>query len=106
MTNNLYRIEVIAHDNLPQIDTAGMLMTNEGIAYVKLHPVRIKPKKEKEAKLYWKADGPGRWTLTCNACDLPATGGEDAKYCSKCGAKFVKPKAERPVELEEGEEDG
>ena len=52
--NKLYRIEVIAHNNLPEIDTMGMLLTNEGIAYVKLHPVQIKAKQKADEVVYCK----------------------------------------------------
>ena len=96
MADNLYRIEVVGHDgqrspyNLPEIDTVGMLMTNEELAYVKLHKVRINATaKAKEAKMYWRHDAPGRQTLCCTACDLPCSGMEETKYCNKCGAKFL-----------------
>ena len=48
MDNKLYRIEVIAWDNLPDINTTGMLYTDQGVVFVKLHPVKLKaaPKNE------------------------------------------------------------
>lgn len=47
--NKLYRIEVLMRQNLPDIDTCGLLMTNEGYAYVKLHPVKLNAKPKTDA---------------------------------------------------------
>lgn len=48
MENNLYRIERMAFDNLPTVDVAGMLTTEQGLSFIKLHPVKLiaKPKSE------------------------------------------------------------
>ena len=90
MENNLYRIEVVAWDNLPSIDTMGMLYTNEGIAFVKLHPVKltVKPKsKDTHGKWVWKRlyEDDAYQTLVCSEC-MSADGASDLyKYCPNCG---------------------
>ena len=91
MENNLYRIEVIAYDNLPKIDTVGMLMTNDGIAFVKLHPVKLKAQPKNEAPHgQWKLEkNPymrDSWLYRCTACD--ARCGDNSRYCPNCGAKM------------------
>lgn len=59
MDNNLYRIESIRNTKLPKADACGSLLTNEGLAWVKLHPVKlnVKPKSEsytvEKAMHYW-----------------------------------------------------
>lgn len=40
--NKLYRIETLMNVNLPENDTEGILITNKGTTFVKLHPVQIK----------------------------------------------------------------
>ena len=89
MENNLYRIEVIAWDNLPDIDTTGMLYTNEGIAFVKLHPVKIKatPKNEvNHSEWILNKDGSG----TCKNCNRTTKNVWDydswMRYCPDCGS--------------------
>ena len=62
-----------------------------------LKRIKVRP----TAKLYWKPDRPGVWILTCSACDSHLGCKEDSNYCPECGAKFKKPKAEQPLELEE-----
>ena len=44
MENNLYRIETTATIEKPNMNGAAMLYCDDGIAFVKLHPVRIKEK--------------------------------------------------------------
>lgn len=87
MDNKLYRIEVIMYDNLPTIDTAGMLITNEGVAYVKLHPVKIKATPKSEVvhgrwihdinNLYGCSECMGRETMSHKKMK---------NYCPNCGA--------------------
>ena len=48
---------------------------------------------QEEAKLYWKPVEPGKWNLTCSACDSHLGCREGANFCPECGAKFVYPKA-------------
>lgn len=84
MDNKLYRIEVIAHNNLPTIDTIGMLMTNEGIAYVKLHPVKLTAKPRRD-------NSHGHWidgldgSCMCSECNKVVRY-EIGYYCPNCGA--------------------
>jgi DNA-directed RNA polymerase subunit RPC12/RpoP len=86
MDNKLYRIEVLMHDNLPTIDTAGILTTNEGLAFVKLHPVKIKatPKNKTEY---------GNWMVGLDGSYMCSECGrifryEIGNYCSNCGARL------------------
>ena len=37
----IYLVEVLMGSNLPEIDSDGILMSNDGIAYVKMHPVGL-----------------------------------------------------------------
>ena len=49
---------------------------------------------QEEANLYWKLVEPGKWNLTCSACDSHLGCREDANFCPECGARFISPKAE------------
>lgn len=59
MTNNLYRIETTGTIENPKFNGSAMLYCDGGIAFVRLHPVKItaKPKSEKytieKAMHYW-----------------------------------------------------
>ena len=49
MDNKLYRVEMISNLNISSLnDVIGTLIIDEGVAYVKLHPVKLtaKPKSE------------------------------------------------------------
>lgn len=94
MDNKLYRIEVLMHDNLPTIDTMGTLITNEGLAVVKLHPVKLKAKPTVDAvpvvhgRWMW-----GGWFKACSVCgthvDMEDTLGAGWwNYCPNCGSKM------------------
>lgn len=94
MENNLYRIEVIAWDNLPNINTTGMLYTNEGMAFVKLHPVKLNVKSKSDTKEVIHS----MWTLnkdgsgTCQNCHRTTKNVWDydswMRYCPDCGARM------------------
>jgi hypothetical protein len=92
MENNLYRIELIMHNNLPNIDTTGMLMTNDGVAFVKIHPIKInaKPKHEITHGCWvWKQlDTDEFETLVCSNCLSPDGARELYHYCPNCGARM------------------
>lgn len=59
MKNNLYRIETTGTIENPEMNGTAMLYCNSGIAFVKLHPVKlnVKPKSESytadKAMHYW-----------------------------------------------------
>lgn len=42
MRNGLYRIEVVAMQGTPDQDSFGVLLTENAISHVKLHPIKIK----------------------------------------------------------------
>ncbi len=87
MDNKLYRIEVIMYDNLPAIDTAGMLITKEGVAYVNLHPVKIKATPKSEAVHgHWIEGLDGSYM--CSKCKRVFRY-DIGHYCSNCGAKLI-----------------
>ena len=48
MANNLYRIERTAFSDLPTVDFAGILITENGTSFVNIQPVKLtaKPKSE------------------------------------------------------------
>ena len=92
--NNLYRIEPLAYGNLHQINTIGLLITNDGFAYVKIHPVKIniKPKADtvevvrcKDYEHYKKVLGAvGGW---CDCTFTPFDMDPD-DYCSHAEKKI------------------
>lgn len=101
--NNLYRIEKVMDQaqnldqvpgyNLPGTDGVAMLTSNDGFAFVKLHPVRITAKR----------------ALPCYICnDMPAlthmiyqhAGGMGtlyATYCPNCGRLLSREEKEVPT---------
>ena len=88
--NNLYRIEVIAWDNLPSINTTGMLYTNEGIAFVQLHPVKLNAKPIQNKTSVWKLNKDG--SATCQNCHRTTKNAWDYdswyRYCPDCGCRM------------------
>lgn len=88
--NNLYRIEVIAWDNLPSINTTGMLYTNEGIAFVKLHPVKLQAKTSQNKTSVWKLNKDG--SATCQNCHRTTKNAWDYdswyRHCPDCGCRM------------------
>lgn len=89
MDNKLYRIEVVAWDNLPDINTTGMLYTDKGVAFVKLHPIKIKAQPKCEvvhSSWILNDDGSG----TCRNCHRTTLYVWDMdnwlNYCPNCGA--------------------
>ena len=86
MENNLYRIELLAHQNLPKFNCTGMLYTNNGFAFVKLHPVTINAKpKEKKAHGHWIVGLDGSYM--CSKCSQVFRY-EIGNYCSNCGERL------------------
>jgi hypothetical protein len=86
MDNKLYRIEVLMNNNLPKIDTSGTLITNEGFAFVKLHPVKIKATpKNKTEHGNWMVGLDGSYM--CSECGRVFRD-EIGNYCSNCGARL------------------
>lgn len=90
MDNKLYRIEVVTWDNLPSIDTTGMLYTNEGVAFVKLHPVKINAKPSQNKTSVWKLNKDG--SATCQHCYRTIKNAWDYdswyRYCPDCGCRM------------------
>ena len=90
MDNKLYRIEVVAWDNLPSINTTGMLYTNEGIAFVKLHPVKLNAKPIQNKVSVWKLNKDG--SATCQNCHRTTKNAWDYdswyRYCPDCGCRM------------------
>ena len=88
MENNLYRIEVIAHDNLPKIDTVGMLLANDGFAYVKLHPVKLTAKPKKHGNWIIRTENnicDMTYQYECSQCAQPSRCRYKTKFCPNCG---------------------
>ena len=56
MRDGLYRVEVLAGHNIPEVKCMAMVMTNEGLAYANFHPVKLtaqtKPKGKSEYIMY------------------------------------------------------
>lgn len=67
-------------------------MTNDGVAFVKLHPVKInaKPKHEiTHGRWVWKQlDTDEFETLVCSNCLSPDGAREVYHYCPNCGAQM------------------
>ena len=86
MENNLYRIEVVAWDNLPSINTTGMLYTNEGMSFVKLHPVKLTAKPKSEVVHgHWIEGLDG--SCMCSECNQVLRY-EIGYYCPWCGSQM------------------
>ncbi len=91
MENNLYRIERTAFDNLPTVDVAGMLMTEQGTSFIKLHPVKltVKPKNVTQGSWTWKRLHDDDYeTLVCSECLKPEGASLYYNYCPSCGKKM------------------
>ena len=95
MTNNLYRIENLRTIGSPEINGMVMMSCDGGIAFAKLHPVKInaKPKTDDNKMPH------GRWTwnnlhdddfqtLVCSNCFSSEGASEFYNYCPSCGAKM------------------
>lgn len=91
MENNLYKIERTGLDNPPTVDTIGMLMTEYGTSFVKLHPVKLtaKPKNATQGRWTWKRLHDDDYeTLVCSNCFSADGANEMYNYCPNCGAKM------------------
>lgn len=91
MDNKLYRIEVIAWDNLPSINTTGMLYTNEGMAFVRLRPVKLQVQpKRKVQHGHWidARHALGFFSPRCSVCGQFNKYHEKYNYCPNCGAQM------------------
>ena len=95
MTNNLYRIETLATFEYPELNGQAMLHCNNGIAFVKLHPVKLKaqPKRDESGVVHgrwtWtKLNGDCFETLVCSSCLSPDGSRLVYNYCPNCGAKM------------------
>ena len=92
MDNNLYRIERTAFSDLPTVDFAGILMTENGTSFVNIHPVKLtaKPKSErtKGSWTWMRLHEDDYETLVCSEC-LHAEGANlFYNYCPSCGAEM------------------
>ena len=95
MTNNLYRIETMGTIENPKLNGSAMLYCEDGISFVKLHPVKISAK----PKVNDNNIPQGRWTwnnlhdddfqtLVCSNCFSAEGASEFYNYCPNCGAKM------------------
>lgn len=95
MANNLYRIETMVTIEDPKMSGEAMICCDGGMAFVKLHPVRINAKpKTDDSKVPI-----GRWTwknlhnddfrtLVCSNCFSSEGANGLYNYCPSCGAKM------------------
>lgn len=96
MANNLYRIETTGTFEDPKMRGNAILYCDDGMAFVKLHPVRInvKPKtnvdKVPNGKWTWNTlhDGDDFQTLVCSNCFSADGASEFYNYCPNCGSKM------------------
>jgi len=93
MDNNLYRIETTSLDDLPTVDVVGMLMTEQGTSFIKLHPVKLtaKPKKDTAEVVHgiWKIHTHGiilSPTYECSICHDWVN--KTSRFCPNCGANM------------------
>ena len=93
MTDKLYRIEITGNIENPNMSGSAMLYCDSGIAFVKLHPVRISAK-PKAAHAKWEdvQDFGGVCFGRCSHChtvqkEISAMALKTShKFCSWCGA--------------------
>ena len=95
MTDKLYRIETTGTIENPKMNGSAMLYCNDGIAFVKLHPVKLKAKPKRDIPEV----ATGRWTwnnlhdddfqtLVCSNCFSSEGASEFYNYCPNCGAQM------------------
>lgn len=91
--NNLYRIEKVMHlskelggPDLPGTDDVAMLTNNSGVAFVKLHPVRVAAKRAAPCWVCDKFTAPARITLHTPSGQVVTS----ATNCPLCGRPLKK----------------
>ena len=94
MNNQLYRIETFSSIEHPTFNGAAILYCDGGIAFVKLHPVKLTAKPKCEAThnewiMRTKQDSFGfTYQFECNKCFH--INKYNTNYCPNCGAKMKK----------------
>lgn len=88
--NNLYRIETTCTIEYPTFNGLAMLYCDGGIAFVKLHPVKLNAKPKQNKTSVWKLNKDG--SATCQNCHRTTKNAWDYdswyRYCPDCGCRM------------------